>query len=724
MEVRDGFTERLGLVIDDTSGLVTSVRSERTGHEYLREAGAIWSLSMPIRGRLSGLFCDPFGSRVDAAAQTPTRVRKIESDAGFPGAVVEYANVSSDDGVLPVSVEYTTVARDDDSVEIKCTVRNDSVHVIEEVLAPVLNSVRPSGDFQDAELVYPCDRWRLRDLLPIKENGNWEDHPYLRAGASHGAPIWPSISELSMPWVDIASNGEGLFLASMARSGSRHTLLVRETASGANALDLGWSFAPYLAQGDAWESPSIILVIHDGDWHAAADFYRRSLGQWYDRRGPARSRFWQAAASFNTCVTSRDFRQIAAVASDASTYRVEDLVTWYFGDYYPMLADSDVLTVDPPRLGQLTDQYGGEQALKDAVSRAGQTGVHVGTIVSQRLWNIDALSEDLRADAEEWVIRTMAGHPVREHWSHRHYGAAQWAGYHAGELYVMCTACEAWQELALSNIESLLRKSGYRTLFYDQATEQELCFAQRHQHQEPSAAQAASAGFLRRLRDLVHDVAEEGALIGEGVELLTSQLMDLNWVWVDRGWRHGSAARYRNPEVARYTLPWARIAFAAAMDRASLNELFVLGIHLALVPGSLESGKRLSEFPEEALHIRQLSTLLSTVTRRFGSLGDARYLDDVGIVSDDAFARAYWQNGKVCLLVANTHPEASAVRVLLEDEYYPVREDDAANIDVISNCAVSNGPKGIKSPAGTEVTDTLGGYEVKAYLIVASLSSH
>lgn len=621
-----------------------------------------------------GLFCDPHGYELRASDQANAQCRTGQTREGLEQVVVDYPTLEGGENRLPIHLQYVISAQSDGSILIQCQLTNSSPYVIEEVFVPLLSGILPFGKWPEAELVYPCKRTSLGNLLPVREGGNWELAPLVSTARDQQiAPGWPNMYELSMPWVDLSNGGEGLFMASKDCSGVRHNLVMRDVSRSEHGglLDIGWGFVPDIAPHEVWESPEIVVTVHDGDWHDAADKYRALVAPWYSSSVPQRSKFWQMAASFNTCITDRDYSQIARLAHDISGYGVRDLITWYFGNYYPVLADSDNLSVSPPKLGQFTSAYGGEQALRQAIKEAGGFNVAVGTIVSQRLWNFDTLDGELRDNAERWVMRTQTGHPVTEHWNHKHYGATQWYGQATAELYVMCTASPAWQRMSLNNIAQLLQRSGYRTLFYDQSTEGNLCYASDHFHPSPSAAQQATSTFLQHLGEVVRYESEDGSLIGEGVEVISSQYTDVNWCWVDRGWQWNRSDRFPNPEIFRYCLPWVRIAFSADCgDIASLNQMFVMGIHLGLVPGSLESGRSLSAYGSSD-NIRQFQQLLEGIRERVGGLETAIYVDDVGIVgSHGVFVRGYRFSNHLVLLVGNLTQEHLDFNVEIDSKHY------------------------------------------------------
>jgi hypothetical protein len=91
------------------------------------------------------------------------------------------------------------------------------------------------------------------------------------------------------------------------------------------------------------------------------------------------------------------------------------------------------------------------------------------------------LTPDLQKLAERWVVRTAAGNPVTESWTHEHFGADPWSSYFGYSEYLMCCAVQEYQEFAIQNIVGVLDKGGYSAMFFDQAVESLLCFSKEQQ---------------------------------------------------------------------------------------------------------------------------------------------------------------------------------------------------------------------------------------------------
>jgi hypothetical protein len=96
-----------------------------------------------------------------------------------------------------------------------------------------------------------------------------------------------------MPWMNYGGKGEGLYLASRSRKGIRHQLMIQNFGASMDViLAFAWAFVPYIESGKAWQPPEIVLSLHAGDWHAAADKYRASLQEWNCGSGERHCKIW------------------------------------------------------------------------------------------------------------------------------------------------------------------------------------------------------------------------------------------------------------------------------------------------------------------------------------------------------------------------------------------------------------------------------------------------
>lgn len=665
--------DRVRIQLDSRTGDIVGLFNKRSGREYIaaREWAKAFRLNVPLPGRITGFNADYSANSFDSWTQPGCAITQ-ERQGNIQTVTVRYSSLESEACKFPIEVAYSIQLEDgSDEARLRLQLQNHSQHRVREVFFPWISGVHEIQDAATDKFVAPNMIYPGTDLRThFNAEANWEEYPFLL-----GSPTWPDGYSLSMPWMNYGGNSEGLYLASLARTGIHHMLMVQDYGPAKKPiLSFAWAFESYVSPGKSWQSPELVLSLHDGDWHAAADRYRTSLEGWY-HKADTPLEFRRSFASFNSFFTKRDFAQIVELAEDVRKHDLHHLVMWNFGDYYPRVMEPDDLSVDPPRLGQFAAQWGGPERLRVANKRALDLGVSTGIIFSQRLWNKDTLTPDLRQIAEDWAIRRESGDFIRESWDHQHFGAAQWSNRQQsfGHMdYVMCSAVEGYREFAIRNVRGVLKQGLYSMMFYDQVVEGNLCFSARHHHADISAPSMATPQFARVLREGMKADNPDAVLIGEGWEVLSSQFLDSGWVW----------RVPPNPEVLQYTLPWVINTSAVPVDPGLANKYLILGLRLAIVAGGLENGKKLSDFPEFSEYIKRVAAFRKT-TERFWVEGSFR--DDIGLQFSGAFAKIYQTDREVAIMAANLGEEASTFTFDLDTSQYGINSETYSHIATIGN---------------------------------------
>ena len=454
--------EFIRIELSSQTGDITGLYNKRTGKQYIaaREWARAFRLNVPFPQRVTGYMSDYSANSLDSWSQTQCNVTR-DRDAESQIIKVRYPTLESEVGKFQIEVNYCIrLPHDSDEATLQLDISNNSPHRIREAFFPWISGLGVIESHETDTFVTPNTIRPLADLSKrYRTRDNWEEYPYLL-----DVPRWPYGYGLTMPWMNHGGQREGLYLASLSREAIYHMLMIQNFGDEKQPImAFAWAIPCYLGPGKSWRSPEFVLSPHGGDWHAAADKYRTSLAGWYQKPDTSQE-FKKAFASFNHCFATRDFGEIADLAEDIRKYGLRHLVMWNFGDYYPNVTEEDDLSVDPPRLGLFTPQWGGLEKLRAANEKARSLGVRTGIIFSQRVWNKDALTPELRGLLEKWVVRRESGDPLAESWEHQHLGAAQWSYIQPffGHLdYIMCAAVKDWQNFAIRNILGVLSQAGY-----------------------------------------------------------------------------------------------------------------------------------------------------------------------------------------------------------------------------------------------------------------------
>ena len=690
--------ELVRIELNPETGDINGLYNKRTGKQYIvaKEWAKAFRLNVPFTKRVTGFNADYSANALDSWKQTKCAIIK-EQDAESQTIIVRYPALESEVGKFEIELSYSIrLPNNSDEAILQLEMSNHSSYRIKEIFFPWISGVGVIESEQADAFVAPNMIRSLTDIREYRLGGNWEEYPYV-----FDIPRWPDGYSLTMPWMNHGGKEEGLYLASSCREGIYHMLMIQDFGDDEHPiLAFAWAIPCYVAPGKSWRSPEMVLSLHSGDWHVAADKYRASLDGWYQKPDTPLE-FKKAFASFNSFFAGRDFAEIVDLAEDIRKYGLRHLVMWNFGDYYPNVLEEDDLSVDPPRLGLFTPQWGGLSKLRAANEQAHSLGVSTGIIFSQRLWNKDTLRPELREMAEKWVLRRESGEPLAESWDHQHVGACQWSNqqpFFGHQDYIMCSAVKDWQNFAIHNISGVLSKAGYTMMFYDQAVESNLCFSPIHVHPDVSAPCMATHSFLKSLKEAMRKSNPDAVLIGEGCEVLASHVLDAGWVW-----RTPS-----NPEVFRYTLPWTILACAVDLDPGLANKYFVLGLHLAIVAKGLENGKRLSDFPEFAQHVARLASFRESAER---FLVAGTFKDDLGLRVTGAFGKVYETHEEVAITLANLTSKPVNASFELDSHRYSIQ---AASFSTISSSQPNDGGRAEKIGPVLKVVRSLGPFEVIA----------
>lgn len=264
----------------------------------------------------------------------------------------------------------------------------------------------------------------------------------------------------------------------------------------------------------------------------------------------------------------------------------------------------------------------------------------------------------------------------------------------------MCSAVKDFQSFAIHNIVGVLSQAGYSTMFYDESIETNLCFNRDHHHADVSAPTMASHEFLKLMRGAMLKSNKAAALMGEGWEVVSSQSLDAGWVWRIPA----------NPEVFRYSLPWAGAAAAVEVDPADVNRYTILGLHLAIVARGLENGKNLSDFPEFAQHLARLIKLRER-TERFWV--DGTFRDDIGLQLSGAFGKVYQTPKEVAVFMANLADKVTEAKVQLDKGPYGIA---AASYSALSSNGSNEALKAVEEGSALKITKSLAPFEMVAMI--------
>ncbi|MEI6501220.1 MAG: DUF6259 domain-containing protein, partial [Armatimonadota bacterium] len=247
-------------------------------------------------------------------------------------------------------------------------VDNQSQLDLVEVVCPLLPGLRLGGSSADDLLMVPNWQGGVETTDPVKTGGDGVRYP------TGGAMCWFDLYEKT-------PRPHGVYL-----SGHDQSLMgcaLQATADpDSDSLTASMTKYAHVPPGKKWTAPPVVLGVHQGDWHVAADAYRAWAQTWMHK--PTPPEWVREADGWYGLVTSADgsripFRQMPEYLKSA-----RELGTNYIQVWGQMTGGNncDALPYPNPVLGTL-DEF------RAAVREVRRWGGHITFYVSSQFWRVD-----------------------------------------------------------------------------------------------------------------------------------------------------------------------------------------------------------------------------------------------------------------------------------------------------------------------------------------------
>ena len=612
----------------DPRAFVT-IENEEVRAAFLRPTGAL----IGIYDKLAKADC-----LTAAGTASPFALRHLPHGAGTPEAI-------PDDQIRLTSLDLTTTAlnvkyrvADGIAVGVAATltggqlawslgVENKSKLDLVEIVCPLLPGLRIGDRSADDYLMVPQWQGGVETSDPVRTGGDGVRYP------TGGAMCWFDLYEK-------APAPHGVYL-----SGHDRSLMgcVMQAAPDRESDTLTFSMTKYahVPPGKSWTAPPVILGVHQGDWHVAADAYRSWARTWMHL--PTPPEWVREADGWYGLVTSADgsrtpFRQIPEYLKLA-----RDLGTNYIQVWGQMTggANCDALPYPNPVLGTL-DEF------RDAIREVRRWGGHITFYVSSQFWRVDYGDAPTLGSTPRSVL--PAGVPTW-HWDEwvnyalRGYDSsfsgdteltdAQRAHYQTRWLRtIMCPFTDAWSKRHLKYwcVDQYGKAYGASGIYLDEtcAAGERVCFAANHGHEHHGIW---GASLTHTMQDLVESGRRndpDWTFAMEGCGDAIGQFADMNLISPASARKPGTwgATRRFAPECFHYTFPEYILydGVANGMYGKSQEDCF-LDVHL--------HGNRFDTFA-----VSPAAPYVKLRQRTKQLLYRARFMDTVGLTTSDPAVRA------------------------------------------------------------------------------------
>lgn len=398
-------------------------------------------------------------------------------------------------GTLPVQL-MAAVTLDDSGLHFQGNLKNDSDLVIESIEFPYLGDLQaptPDAPIWRRQIWY--ENFQSEEIHPHFNNAIWGYWGFPSPMQSGGSS--------SSLFTLIESNDHGLYAGVQDPTAKylvqytfeqkpgvlesiHNQVPVQESISGIPAhLEFRFTHFVFAQPHTKIELSPTVLRPYRGDWHAGVDIYKEWRKSWFQSTAvPAwanQVHAWQEV-QMNSPEDDLRFRytDLVKIGEECAKNGVKaiQVVGWNNGGQD---RNNPSLDIDP-RLGTW-------QELHDSIARVQAMGVKI-ILFGKFVW-ADKSSQWYQRD----LYRYAAKDPYGEAYENFGYGyttPTQLAGIKTRRFAVMCTACEPYRKIALSEFKKVLALNADGFLF-DEVCHHgpaKYCFAKDHGHPVPAISMA------------------------------------------------------------------------------------------------------------------------------------------------------------------------------------------------------------------------------------------
>ncbi|MGI6168001.1 MAG: DUF6259 domain-containing protein [Eubacteriales bacterium] len=654
----------------DDCGRNCSFYNKKTGHEYVLEPAHTWKLIWKEGQRTERpVFAEEQDGRVEVRGNS---------------LVLSYEKLFSGGRELDIGLALTFTL-DGEVLYVTSRIENRSDITVTELNITAASGIRSiNGSPETDRIMWPASYGKIIEAPAISDlSVHMGFRKYERLDHKHTDLdlLYPGGSG-SMPWFDLYSSAEGLYVGSHDLS-HQTICLHAERNVKTNLLSLGVIRYPFTGPGEVWEGAPIVYQPHKGDWRSGARIYRRwaeESGYFVAPKLPDWARHFEGWLRVilkpHHCEINWNYKQIPELFDEAQAVGIDTifLLGWERGGFARMWPDF-VVDNDP------VDGLGTEQDLRDAIEYVHSKGGRVIMFVSYFL--IDRKSDFyLKEGGEECLIKSIWDEDVP--FAETYCGEATYRKLPNPPMpmYGACPGSDRWHEKMKALAEYCLDLGCDGVLYDLGGLKPYLCFSDRHDHKKPNMACASKA---RRFADLRKTIKARG----EDKIILMEHLVDCFNQHMDISQSSGMNPRHKinRPDMYRYTFP--ELVFTnrgLGMDevnyRDNVNITFVYG--LAFDMTIFRCCGRMSDIPNYAEYLKKIIALRKKYAK---FLHEGRFIGDDGFTADPRVcAKAYRAaDGSIGVAVWNLSHEPVVAKITNEagrDFYVDLEADGVGFVQI------------------------------------------
>lgn len=549
------------------------------------------------------------------------------------------------------------------------------------VLYPYVAGVWLGESYEDDVLVYPFNggikmNAPIRSMSAPRNNVNWRWQEYRYVYNLTGMGLSPDQNgyynlnskysgPLSMAYLDMYDENGGIFVGFTDECDHTVSLLAQTKGEISVGMNLAVCHTVTETLGPMEFSGQIML--HDGDWHTAADYYRRktnadsrSCPKWFDESLGLAAHY---DFKYQNGSVVHKYSDIPRLVAEAAAIGLDHLLFagWHkdgFDNGFPQY--------------YCDDELGTFEELKTGLEYAHKNGMRVSFYINSRLANTKY--EANKSLIESGCIRRKDQTPYIEKY-----------GDDTLSFATMCAASTQWQE-HLGNAFDYILKAGADGIYFDQIgmAPPLLCYSESHGHGIDDWAKGCKK-LISLARNKGLNVIIEGCSDMYG-SMVGGQLIS-TFSYIDVAF----------PELFRYTFPNQMLVdMVYPKHNLAMRPVFVANKAKQMIDTAVMTGMYIwaydlefdNTFRRDEETLQYLKAALKLRRSIYSKDKTARFDDNNLVISPKTNAKCFKLSNGIAVAFADTDVVTVKGRYVLDEGQY-INNNELLSID--GNCVVNDG---------------------------------
>lgn len=522
----------------DGFGRNISFMNKITGHEYVLTPSHVWKIILAE------------GQRTEQPVFAEDQTGKIETN-GIT-LTIEYNSLIAAGKKIDISL-MLTFTLEDNMISVTSFIENRSDLTVTELNITAASGIRSlDGNPSSDRIMWPSNYGKiiespaLSDLSVYSGFRKYERHDFLHTDLDL---LYPGGAG-SMPWYDLYSGSEGLYVASHGLSHETVCLHVERDIK-TSLLSLGVIRYPFAGRGESWNGEPIVYCPHASDWREGSRIYRRFVDSSGYFKAPELPEWVRNTEGWlrvilkpHHCEINWDYKKIPELYDGAAAAGLDTiyLLGWEKGGFARMWPD---FVADD----NTKDGLGTEKELREGIEYVHSKGGKVIMFLSYFL--IDHKSDFyLKEGGSECTIKSIWDEEVPFAETYCGEGTYRKLPNPPMPMYGACPGSEKWHG-KMKSIAQYCLDLGCDGVLYDLGGLKPYhCFSDKHDHKKPNLACAGKADRFKDLRRVVKSYGDDKIILMEHIVDCFNQHMD-----IVHGSRMYPDSKSNVPDMYRYTFP-------------------------------------------------------------------------------------------------------------------------------------------------------------------------